>query len=332
MPLRILFHDIYYFDEDGVAHGPGYIRLSGGGVDGIGEGEPPEEMQAAELVAGGPGRIVYPGFASPPVYLELYPFRSQLDGVEPREYPWSSVASRVAQLGEREAYYAALMAAYDLALHGYTRVIAIDPHLEAVARAIIDSGLEGAVLYPQGCSLTPRRSFEEALRGLEARGIDRSKVRVGVALCGPEPPEGVPEKAEVVYRMDNGVLEAPGAGQLRLEPLYPHEASPWSLMSRGRLDAYKTLAKGIHGVLDPGYRVYGAPAHLVVVDASEPPGWLPEPRAARPWSLTASRPRVETVVSGGRLVVDGGEHLLIGADAALKASEALRRVVGVGAV
>ena len=42
MPPRILFYDVYYFDENGVAHGPGYIHVSAGAIDYIGLGEPPE--------------------------------------------------------------------------------------------------------------------------------------------------------------------------------------------------------------------------------------------------------------------------------------------------
>lgn len=341
MPLRILFYDVYYFDENGVAHGPGYIHVSAGAIDYIGLGEPPEEAQYAELVAGGPGRIVYPGFASPPVFLESYPFRHLLADINPAEYMESSVADRIRSMGGREAYYSALMALYELAVHGYTRVVSIDPHIDAVARAIVDTGLEGAVLYPYGCGLTPDKEFTELLKRIEEQGIDRHRVRVGIALCGgAEPPEEAMKQAELVYSLEARSLWAPSStGQAVAEqsrtavpgPMYPHIASPWKLMAgKEHRDVYTLLTQTIHRLFDPEYRVYGEkrPAHLVVVDATEPPGWLPALEYARPWSLSGSRPRIETVLSGGRLVVDGGEHLAIGPDAARQASEAIRRILG----
>ncbi|HIQ23679.1 MAG TPA: hypothetical protein EYH50_01360 [Pyrodictium delaneyi] len=341
MPLRILFYDVYYFDENGVVHGPGYIHVSAGTIDYIGLGEPPEEAQYAELVAGGPGRIVYPGFASLPVFLESYPFRHLLADIDPVEYMESSVADQVRSMGSREAYYSALMALYELTMHGYTRVVSIDPHVDAVARAIIDAGLEGAVLYPHGCGLTPRKEFTELLKRMEEQGIDRRRVSVGIAMCGStEPPEEAMKWAELVYSLEARSLWVPdGSEQAVTEqrktaipgPMYPHTASPWTLMaSREHRDVYTLLTQTIHMLFDPGYSVYGEkrPVYLVVVDATEPPGWLPAPEYARPWSLSGSRPRVETVVSGGRLVVDGGEHLAIGSNAARQASEAIRRILG----
>ncbi|ALL01016.1 hypothetical protein Pyrde_0968 [Pyrodictium delaneyi] len=346
MPLRILFYDVYIVDEKGAVQGPGYIHISAGTINYIGIGEPPEEAQYAELVAGGPGRVVYPGFAAPAVFLEMYPFRHLLVDVRPQEYPESKIAERVRSMSSREAYYAALMALHELSMHGYTRVVAVDPHIDAVARAIIDSGLEGAVLYPYGCSLAPTQDFNELVKKIEEYGIDRRRIRVGIMVCEDrEPPEVVLEKAELVYTRRSGMLKA-SSGERSIVisprplegavpgPLYPHTASPWALLAQHNgwnpRDVYRALTQTLHEILEPGYRVYekGRPAHIVVVDVSEPPGWLPTPEYAAPWSLSGSRPRVETIVSGGRLVVDGGEHLAVGSNAARQASEVLRQVLG----
>jgi len=327
----VLFFEVYWLDVDGEPVGPGYVYVRGGVVEAVEPGEPPEEMQYAEMVAGGPGRLVLPGLLLGPVVPETYVLRGLVGPGDAlgllRGEGWAAEA--VASMSGAEAYHAALMMFYEAAVEGYTAVVAVTPHPIEVARALDAAGLWGLVLAPRGCgALDAEPPAGDALPG-EAR------VSIGVLDCTPRPGPGA-------FRLTGeGLIEAPGGdrfepppwrGRGAPAPVTAAAASPWPMFSGlthpEPREAYRWLAWRGYRLL-PGHEAYEplrGPASLVVLDYSEPPGWLPEPAGVE--ALGPARPRVETVMSRGRMVVDGEEHLYLGRSAAEEAARTLRGLRG----
>ena len=310
--VRVLFADIYYDDGSGRVRGPGYIHVKDGFIVGYGEGEPPEELALAELVISGESLVVYPGLAAVAVAVEFYPFRSLLPGRLQLEKllskPDSCIAKVVGEAGGDAAYYAALMAFYELALNGVTRVYPIAFHPSEVARALKDSGLDGLVLAPAGCRLEaePPTTAPPGVDIVELRctGGGRGARLDGGRLCV------------------NGRCIAVDRPPVHVEPW----VSPWQRMLESGFGGYRAYILEGHRLADGGYEPLKGKAYLVAVDVGEPPGWMPSPKLARAWTLS-SRVRVDTVVSAGNIVVDGGEMLPVGRDAARRAAEKLTGIL-----
>ncbi len=296
--MRLLFVDVAVLSPASTL-AAGYVSVKDGVVEDVGEGEPPLELRAAELIGGGHGRLVLPGFVAL-VTPTLYPFRGLgLHGLSFEE-----------ALSYEEAYYAALMAFYELSVSGYPAVMAVTTRVSPVADAMEASGVSGALLVPFGPGYPkPTREDLEKAEALNESG----RVRVYAMRCGGQAPQGLP----AVNCMEPGRWVG----------------SPWIELCRlGEEAALERLVES--------WRMlgYGAPiskgsrANLVVLDLSEPPAWSPGP-VGWDW-ITGSTPRVEMVVADGRPVVDGGQHLYIGLSDCEKArrilSEALSRVKNAG--
>ncbi len=327
MSVRLLFVDVYWFDENGVLEGPGYIALRSGIIEGMGIGEPPEEMQYAEYLAGGSGRVVLPGFILGPIVPETYMFKDSISVDDALEVVKGSskVSKYIANLGSEEAYYASLMMFYEAAMNGYTGVIAISPNADAVARALEDSGLYGLVLVPEECG-----HYHDRLSVSEQTSFQR--VKLGKIYCRSRP------KGEGVELADDGLVYVEGEPLFELPPWSGEAvpgpgtalaANPWPLLSglykSEPLKVYKQLTLTGYYLLDGSYQLYKGQANLVVVNSSEPPSWLIPQRGITVKYLSPSRPRVETVVSMGRIVIDGGEHMYIGLS---KVDEARNKLSG----
>ncbi|BEP18002.1 hypothetical protein PYJP_13540 [Pyrofollis japonicus] len=336
MNINLLFVDVYIAEEDEVK-GPGYIHLSNGVIDHIGVGSPPEEAEIAELVLGGRGRIVFPGFCAPLVYPEAYLFRTLRR--PPRVFD-DKLIEFSRSLSSEEAYYLSLMAFYEMSLAGYTRILAVSPNAVPVARALIESGLEGAILLPiSSCNNCSESYFEKIRSEIEqVSGGEQVRVKLGALIMHSE---GIvlPSWMELVCKvMDrsvaicNGInVRAYGHDILGASDvpglIYPH-ISPGQVIFEYGAEGYKALSLRCHKIIDTEYRGIekNERAYLAVYDISEPPSWFPETNLAKPYVLTPIA-TAETVVSGGRLVVDGGEHLFIGSSATEKASDVLSNIL-----
>jgi len=309
--VRILFTDVYFDDGTGSIRGPGYIYLKDGIIAGYGEGEPPEELSLAEMVVSGEALVVYPGLSTLLTVVELYPFRSIVGGkldVTRLLRGEGCLARVLREVSGDAAYYASLMAFYELAMLGVTRPLVLALNPSEVGRAMRDSGLQGAVIVPKGCGFSVEASEPPA--GVPVLELS-CECHEGKGLCLRE--------GSICY---HGRCMPPTDPPVHPEPWL----SPWHVMcysGRGAYDAY--ILDG-HMLVEEGYKPLSGKAHLVAIDVSEPPGWSVTPKAALAWTL-ASRPRIEIVVSGGAVVVDGGEHLYLGRDAARRAAEKLRDVM-----
>ncbi len=322
----------------------GYVYVDGGVVRSVGEGEPPVEYEAAELVVGGRGRLVVPGFASAHTHLLLYPLRHLVEHGDPAS---SGLAEWVAErLGREEAYRLALLALYELTMHGVTMVAAMDPFGEPVARAMRAAGVRGVAVIPlPGCRYSRSDWREELELLVERRG---GGVEVGVAACtvddvelgirlrrehgvvlyGHPPAANRDPRVDVALHAEDDVehprrvyIPAPGAvppkpAALGLDavgignPLRAALVAAWQGMGyRDALLAVTIEAYRVNG-LEGGVIEKGKPGDLVVFDVSLPPG-LPPRRETLERLLLDAELRVEMVLAGGYPIVDQGTHLLI---------------------
>jgi len=322
MEYRLLLVDVYWLTESGEALGPGYVLVDRGRLASIEPGEPGEEEQYAEMVAGGLGRLVLPGMAGVAVP-ELYVARGALGpGEAPRALLGSSSAgSLLEEVGVAESYYATLVAAWDAMLNGITRLIVVSRSPAAAAQALSDAGLTGLVLVPDDtCRGTPLRghALDEAMEEARKKGADMARVHMAPLSCG-----GCGDG----WCLDENGLHHPALrphGEAPIEWLLPTTA-PWSLLYATHGAAWRLLVEALHRAAEPGYQPYRGAAHLAVLDLTQPPAWVP-PVAACPACLGPTAPRVETLISGGRVVVDGGEPLQVGATAAAEAAARLEKL------
>jgi hypothetical protein len=309
--VRVLFADVYYDDGAGKVFGPGYIHVKDGVILGYGEGEPPEELSLAELVISGEALVVFPGPALALVAVELYPFRSILGGRLKAENllfkPDKCVRMILEQLRGDAAYYSALMAFHELAVNGVTRVYPLAFNPSEVGKALKDSGLDGVVLVPKGCALEAG-SVEGVPGGIEALELS----------CKREGRAWLEQERMCINNMCVNLDEPP----VHFEPWI----SPWHRMLDHGFKGYMGYIREGHKMFEKEYEPFKGKAYLVAIDVGEPPGWVPDPKYAKAWTL-GSRVRVDTVISSGNIVVDGGEMLSIGRDIARKASERIREVV-----
>jgi len=295
--VKLLFADVHilgirWFIENG------YVYIVDENIEAVGEGEPPPEYQYAEMVGGGRDRLVIPGFTAYTI-ASSYPFRALTK--PPKLY------KVVSKLSYEQAYYASLLAFYELSVSGFTAVMSVEPNPEPVARALYDSGLGGLILIPLNCVELrpiddPKKLLDDLLQKYKGR------VRVGLLTCSSEHLDWVPEDVVVV------------SSGLPRKLVW----NPWLALEE---DVEASLTKL---VLEPSrYLGLGEPlkpkskANLIVVDVSEPPAWIPSLRFLDWKWLAGSVPRIETVVSWGNLVVDGGNHLYIGLEACRKAKQVL---------
>ncbi len=325
---------------DGIYIREGFLYADEGRVVRLGEGEPPAELEAAELVVGGRGRLVTPALASAHTHLLLYPLRHLLPHGDPAS---TEAAERLASsITPQEAYRLALLALYELTMHGVTFVEAMDPFAEHVARAMRDAGIRGVVSIPMpGCRYSrpgwreeldallewrgvpvalaacTRSDVEEALRLRREKGVEihghppeaHLDPRVDVSLHGGEAERRVivPVPGESLEPVEAGIgLDAVGIGN----PLRAALVAAW--LGMGYRAALSAVTRGACRVYraDCGSLREGAPADLIVYDLSTPPGTVPRPEAVERLLLDAE-PRVEMVVAGGQPIVDQGTHLTI---------------------
>ncbi len=323
MGIATLFVDVHIVNSNGGIMGPGYVRVSDGVISHIGIGEPPEEAQLAELVLGGRGRLLYPGFGAALVYPETYILRDYVNG---DGLPDKSVLECIREMNEKEAYYSSLMAFYEMSLAGYTRVIALSPHAGAVARALKEARLVGAVL-----ALVKDTSELKDLSRL--RQDVSNQVVLGAAVTKPvlseTPVEGIKCTIEdkCSIHCDNRLIVPFGCrGEGIVAPVYPF-VTPSQIMRKYRVQGLLSLTRDAHRLVSRDYTPLdrGARAHIAVYDVSEPPSWMGPLELASPYMLTPLA-RVETLVSEGQLVIDNGEHLFLGPEASERAMEILEDV------
>lgn len=340
----------------------GFVFSDKGRVVSVDEGEPPEEFRYPELLVTGRERLIIPGFNSAFTNLSLYPLRYGKDLQD-----LSAHLNYLRRLTRTDMYFLATMGLMELISRGVTTALIIDIYLDEVARAVHDLGLSAVLAPPLNCGLeefTP----ENELRLLLNRWHGKVEgVSAGIAVCG-ELSEDVRAlardyglkvfvvggDAEDVTDLDvihinpssgssNKVIRwgpqlgrwQPGEGLgIGVRPSYSmvdvvREVSYRT--SRHPLDAlYAATVRNplLIGLRDVGPLERGLRTNLVMMNASEPPGW-PPPRnldeIAR--AVTEGNLEVETVILDDEILVDGGETLTVGSDIILKAKKRLANIL-----
>lgn len=311
----------------------GYIYVEGDTIRAIGEDDPPEELQLAELVIGGPGRLAVVGLTTI-ASLEALPYRSKLYAHTLTGFLSSSEAGKIARNTSRErAYNAALLGLYELVVHGYSSVISIDPHAEVVARAYRDTRASGAILVPMGCKYSPEKPLEELDGLLQAKPPG---VLAGILLCGEEKsltgeisssyPEAViatlsrqemrailphSQNHEIIVA-DLGLLDEATTGPMRI--LSPFIAIT-IITSKGH-----SVPEALEALTQPYHALREGKADITIVEALEPPCYPPSIE-----NLAGCTPRIETLISGGALLVDTGQPIILDREVLEKAAKNLLR-------
>ncbi len=324
MSISMLLVDVYIVEGSDSIVGPGYVRIASGVISHIGVGEPPEEARLAELVLGGAGRLLYPGFGAALVYPETYIIRDYIG--QHKGLPGSNVEECIREMSSEEAFYSILMALYEMSLAGYARVILATPHVSAAIRAVQEAGIDAAILVPV-------RDADELDTVLQL--IKDSSVLLG--LLAPKKLESLVSSEDVKARCivenecsitcnNKSIIPFGCEGDGVIAPLYPF-VTPAQILWLYRDQGLVSLTEEAHKLVDKEYVALGKEnkAYISVYDLSEPPSWIGPIDYATPYVLTPLV-RVETLISAGRLVVDSGEHLFLGPGVSEKASNVLLSV------
>jgi cytosine/adenosine deaminase-related metal-dependent hydrolase len=336
MVVRILIVDSTIVLRDRVVP-RGFVFIEEGWVKAIGEGEPDESYQLADTLIGGGERIVLPPavalFTLPEVYgLRYLP-------LNPYKVLRNDKFRRKLLEDDEVAYYMSLIAFYELAVQGYASTVAVSVNPVQAARALSNSGLWGFIVLPL-CGI----NFKDAtalLQEAKKRG-DPSRVKLGIAYCtsgerylakraaddvGAELVVEVGfERAylslgELSVSVDYSMISArPSPATFSLLPFWvslnPH-------LNPKAHEALDHLLYSSYQLLKGKYPLTkGSPADVLVVDVSEPPSMV-FTYSSLIAQLASAPPRVETLISHGSIVVDGGQHLFVGGEACRRAREVI---------
>jgi len=342
----------------------GYVYLRNGVIEGVGEGDPPDEFQYPELLINGEGRLVAPGLVSGITTVTLYPFRYVI-----KEIDWRSLSDFITVLTRTDVYYLAALTFMELMRRGVTVALITDIFLENVARAANDLGMYVTLAVPFGCGI---KDFdpEHELKLLMSRWEGKfSNIKVAALYCGDPTEEWVGLVKELGVRayVLNASRRVGGLeGVTYINPNFevssndpvirygpqlklwrPNEGlgigvSPSYSMSSVMKDA--SLLTGVNeidvlaattvinsklvGFEGLGSLDAGSTANIVMYDTSEPPGWpvITDLRyLAR--AVVMGDLDVETVIVGDDILVDNKETLTIGYELVRKALRRLRPIL-----
>ena len=323
---EVLLYNTLLFKWDRLEEG--YVYIAEGRIQETGEGEPPEDLRHAPLVYNLPGKLVLPGFTSPLTHLTLYPLRDRI-GVT-MEFSWAwHLASKISP---DDAKNLALLALKHLVEHGFTAIAYMDPHPEAIAEAVEEVGLRATALVPLDA---PEGVDPEALDRLRERGFPAQPA----SLYGDEPRGSIVYLRRLPGDRDMTLGGQIGPRSIACHPEYQGFGDPaafcvghnlqystrWlngELGFRSNISywsAHKLTLEGLGMIVgeDVRWLEKGSPADLVVVDLGSVPfaGMEEKGLSSILFSTEYHVPRVETLVSRGQVLVDGGEELVFHRDA-----------------
>ncbi len=343
----------------------GYVFLRNGVVEGIGEGDPPDEFQYPELLINGEGRIVAPGLVSGMTTVTLYPLRYLVNDV-----CWDKFSDFISLLSRSDVYYLAALTFMELMKRGVTAALVTDIFLENVARAANDLGIYVTLAVPFGCGI---KDFdpEHELKLLMSKWEGKfSNIKVAALYCGDPPKEWIDlvnnvgvrayvlnasrrvkglskvvyinPKFEVQEGVDNVIrygsdlrLWRPNEGLgIGVNPSYSMSSimrSVTLLTGKSEVDVLASatvINSKLIGHESLGNLESGATANIVMYDTSEPPGWpvITDLRSLTK-ALVLGDLIVETVIVGDDILVDNKETLTIGYDLVKKAVHRLRPIL-----
>jgi len=273
----IVTGSLVFVSEDEVIR-DGYVYITNGVVRDFGAQPPPEDYTYASLVLGGQGRIVAPGLAAV-ADVASYVIRILRPSMADRVKFYKAMASR-------DLARAALAGVYELHLSGVTSIVVEGVGFELPGELRETAGGRYGLAYP-ACLGSPPSPPEWSL------GV----LRVSDESC-PGDSDLVVRSGRAYTRRGDEVLS------LFTEVAYTlvRIDKPWDYS----LNLRRALGSN-------GQRIErGGRAEIVVFDSRRPPGMLLD--YAKDLDLNrvfSSGLRVESVLVGDEVVVDGGEHLNI---------------------
>ncbi|MEM4685192.1 MAG: hypothetical protein QW133_03635 [Sulfolobales archaeon] len=343
----------------------GYVFISDGVIKAVGSGEVPEELQYPELLISGRGRLVIPGVSSGYTKVTTYPLRHVLPFLtKERVYEYLSTLSRSdvyysAVLAFTDMLYRGVTSSMvsDIYLDDIARA-ANDVGIPVVLASPINIGLRDYDPYHELKLIMQRwhgrveniyggvtiygdlkevdldefqdvKVFVVGANDLERlKELDRSKIVV------VDPPKEPPEGLDVIRTYNTLSMWRPfqgfgvgdnitydifdmlrfllRSGHSSLDLLFSATSSTSTMIG---LDSMNCIEEG-------------KKANIIIYNFSEPPAWplIPSVEAITN-AVVGGQLRVESVIVGDNVLVDGGEVLSVGSDLIKKATARLEGMI-----
>ena len=187
-PIVLLADQVLTLDAAATIHAPGAVTIEGAEIRAVG---PPPERPDGKIVDLR-GSIVLPGLVNTHTHSPMWVFRGLTEDVPPGEWLTGRLLPLERRLGPDDLRRGALAGCLEMLQNGVTTIADRYGHMDAVARAVEDSGLRAVV----GHSLFDRSADADLAmseRLIERFGTDpaRSRVWAGLAphatdTCGPD--------------------------------------------------------------------------------------------------------------------------------------------------
>ncbi len=340
----------------------GFVFSDSGKVVVVGSGDPPEELKYPELLLTGKERLVMPGFSSAFTNLSHYLLRYEEDLLD-----LSSDIEYLKKITRIDMYFLAAMAFAELISRGVTTALVVDVYLDEVARAAHDLSFNVVLAPPLNCGLE-EFAPEAELRLLLSRWHEKVEgIKAGIAVCN-EVSERIISLAKEyrlrIFQVGGTVSDYEGVEVVFVNPSkgsgsnvirWGPQLSEWKpeeglgvgvrpsydMRDVVREVSYKTSKHPIDvlysaivrnpvliGLNDVGPLERNLKTNLLMLDASEPPGWpLPKNLSGIIKAVVEGNLEIETVILDDEILVDGGETLTIGNDLINKAKKRLANLI-----
>lgn len=340
----------------------GFVFSDNGRIAVIGSGEPPEELRYPELLLTGKERLIMPGFSSAFTNLSLYLLRYKEDVPD-----LSSNIEYLRKISRVDMYFLAAMAFAEMISRGVTTALVVDIYLDEVARAAHDLSFNVVLAPPINCGLE-EFAPETELRLLLSRWHEKVEgIRAGIAACNEVDQKILSLAREHklrIFQLGGSVSEYEGVEVVFVNPSkgsgsnvirWGPQLSVWrpeeglgvgvrpsyDMRDVVRETSHKTFKHPIDalysaivrnpiliGFSDIGPLEKNLKTNLLMLNASEPPGWpLPKNLGGVTKAVVEGNLRIETVILDDEILVDGGETMTIGSDLINKAKKRLANLV-----
>ena len=143
--IDILIRGDYVFTGEELVR-DGYVYIERGKVREIGSGVPPEDLTMANMILGGPGRIVVPSLLAP---LDLLGYAARTPRCEPL---LPQTCEDRGGIPAEEEFTASLPAVLEAHVHGIGRILALTPSLHTLLLLAERVGGAYGQVVPEGCS------------------------------------------------------------------------------------------------------------------------------------------------------------------------------------
>ena len=326
----------------------GYVYIEDDVIKDVGEENPPEEYEIAELILPCKDKIVMPGMISPITYLSPYHLRHDIT-------PSANIRGLLTTMSKTDAYYSSLLACIELMKMGVTSVAIMDSYLHESGEAIEKCGLRGYLLYSQHCLKDTKYikdfwhnrgglfkvygvafTHEEYAQYKDVFEVNYSwRIFIEGVKAVINPVERTPQNIWGILSVDHmrnwykeavvGIGISPIYSMARVLDLLSKEHSvPLNIILKyATIYPSKCLCEDRMGAIAKNFK-----ADIVIFNCSEPPGWpIPSKLESIVELILSNILKTHTVIVNGEIVLDMGEPLYIGTDVIRKAKSKLEEIL-----